>query len=118
MSQLRSSIIRKYQKAVDGARLALADDITIYYRTGNKLTVSADEWDPVNQELLNVEQATDGNYYMDEIVTKTIKATTSRLGLSDKYIPLNLMGGQINRNDVIISCKLEDVLNSMEYIYH
>lgn len=107
-SRLRQSILLKYQKAVDSAREALASDITVYYKTGNKI-VGSGSWDPINQEAVDVNLA-DGNYYWDEITTKTIKASTSRLGLTDKFMPIQLAGGQINRNDVIISCKLSDVL--------
>lgn len=108
MSRLRNSIIRKYRKAVDRARDALGSEITIYYKTGNRVS-SSEPWDPVNLETVNPNVA-DNNNYLDEIDTKVIYATTSWTGLSDRYIPMNIPGGEIDRNDVIISCKLSDVL--------
>lgn len=120
-SRLRQSVIDKYRKAVDNARSALASEITVYYKTGNKI-VGNGSWDPVNQEAVDP-NLDDGNYYWDEVLSKTIMASTSRIGLSDKYMPIQLVGGQINRNDVVISCKLEDVLidpstTSGETIFH
>jgi hypothetical protein len=106
---LRDSIVRKYKKAVDNARLALANDIVIYYKTGNKITVTSAEWDPINNEMIDINSVSD-NPLRDEILTKTVKATTSRLGISDKYQPIQTAGGKIDRNEVIISCKLSDVL--------
>jgi hypothetical protein len=112
LARLKKSIRSKYKKAVDKSREALADPITIYYRTGNKLATTAG-YDPVNKEPLNPDapgNPTEGTRFNDEIATKIIQATTSWIGLSDKYIPLELAGGQLDVGDVFITCKLADVL--------
>lgn len=109
--RLRDSIIIKYRRAVTKAREALGDDITIYYKTGNKISCPQDTWDPVNKEILNTNSSyADGNYYLDEIKNVTIKANTSWFGVSDYFRPVRLPAGQMDVNDVYITCSLEDVL--------
>lgn len=124
MANIRAGIVKKYKKAIDNARAALANDIVVYYKTGNRINCGTCLWDPVNKESLDPNcPECNGNFYQDEVYAKTIKASTSWVGLSDKYIPLQLVGGQINRGDVYISCKLSDVLYDItnisgETIFH
>jgi hypothetical protein len=111
LGRLRSSIILKYRRGIDKARDALGDDIIIYYKTGNKISSPQDIWDPVNKEILNTNSTyANGNYYLDEIKTKTIKANTSWFGVSDYFRPVRLPAGILDVNDVYITCKLSDVL--------
>lgn len=89
----------------------MADDITVYYKTGNKLTILASEYDPVNKEILNLDDPDfDGNYYADEITSKTVRASTSRIGLKNQYYINYLPAGLLQVNDVLINTKLVDVL--------
>lgn len=110
MSRLRSTIQSKYKKAVDRYREALASDITIYWRTGEKISSSA-TYDPINKEVLDMNSpGVDGNYFLDEIKTTIIKANYSFIGVGDRFSPLVLPAGNIDITDVEITCKLSDVL--------
>jgi hypothetical protein len=111
MTRLRDSVIKKYQKAVDKSREALSSEITIYYRTGNKITCQQCLWDPVLKETLDPNCTyCNGNYYLDEIKNVTIYANTSWVGLSDYFKPIITPAGELGINDVYITCKLSDVL--------
>jgi hypothetical protein len=109
MGRLRNNIIKRYRNAIDDARKALGSDATVYYKTGNKIAYTG-LWDDINKEVVDIEEAPDGNFYLDEIKSKIIKVTTSRVGVSLRYIPYDLVGGNLDINDVFISAKLEDVL--------
>lgn len=109
MSNLRNKVIAKYQKAVDKARDALGSDITIYY----SLEKDDDtlDWDPIYNEPLNPDEAPLSNPRNENLQTKLVKkVSTSWVGVSNAFIPLELTAGTLDRNDVYISCKLEDVL--------
>lgn len=111
MSRLRSSVVKKYKKAVDKSREALAYEITVYYRTGNKIVNNDAYWDPINKEVLDPNSPNvSGNIYLDEIATKTLLANTSWTGMSDKYKEYNIPAGTIDNTDLLLTCKLSDAL--------
>jgi hypothetical protein len=112
MGRIRDSIIRKYKKAVDKSRDALGSPITVYYRTGDKISPPTGVvWDPVNLESMDPNAPSlSGNLYLDEIANKTINANISWVGMSNKYQRINLAGGELDNTDVYITCKLADIL--------
>jgi len=111
MGRLRNSVIKRYRKAIDGARNALGFEIEVYYKTGIKIECGSCTFDPVNKESTNLDcEECAGNYYFDEIKTRTLIATTSRVGVAPAWAIAHLPGGSIDVNDVYISCKLSDAL--------
>lgn len=111
MSRARNNLIRRYKRALNKAADMLNVEITVYYTTGEKITCSSCTWDPVNKESTDPNCVEcNGNFYYDEILSKNIDAMVSRVGVSLQFIPLQLMGGQIDHNDVFIASKLTDVL--------
>ena len=109
MSKLRDKVIAKYRKAVDKARDALGSTITIYYSL--EKDDSTVTWDPIYDEPLNPDDAPTSNPRLETLQSKTVEqVSTSWVGVSNSFIPVSLTAGQLDRNDVYISCKLTDVL--------
>lgn len=109
--RLGASIVRKYMKAVDKSRDALASEIIVYYKTGNKVINNNTTWDPINKEVFDPDGINvSGNYYLDEILTRKLNANTSWTGMADRYREFNLPAGSIDNTDCLLTCKLSDAL--------
>jgi len=107
----RSRAIRVFKRAVDKAHSILNTRITVYYSFGTRVACEDCVWDPIGRQSLNPNcPSCNGNFYQLEILSKVIPATVAWVGLGNKYIPMSFPAGQLDINDVYISCKLKDVL--------
>ena len=114
MPGIKQRKVRKlYKKATDRLHEALATPITIYYKTGETENDNRGAWDNVNNEPWNPNAgAMEGsdNVFMDEIKTKVVEAIVTPVGTNDKFMPLKLPAGEIDRTEVQLGFKIADVL--------
>ena len=114
MTRINKRKLRKiYKTAVDGMHEALGQEVVVHYKTGVTKNPNALPFDPVNNEPWDPNAAgRDGaaNVYMDEISTKKVDAIVTWIGNGERFRPVELAGGEIDRTDVQLGFKLSEVL--------
>lgn len=110
----RDRLVQKYRKAMDWARTYLAADVVIInYYTGESSDCPDCTYDPMNNESTNINcPLCNGTGKIRTEINKTIYANVSWRGITEKYAWTNLPGGKVESGDVVISCKLVDVLTN------
>jgi len=108
----RDRLVLKYRRAIDWARTYLAAPVVvIYYYTGTETDCPDCVYDPINKESIDPSCPTcSGRGRIQTERALTVNANVSWRGITDQYNYMRLPGGNIEAGDVIVSCKLNDVL--------